>query len=286
MKNYSTILFFAAVLAMAFASCKKSFLDEKPYSSYTPLTLTDSLGLEASAIGLYNLQTGILTYSSAQGWPSVWQVGTDVANATVQQQGIEVPYYNYSQLTATDGAASYIWGKYYALINNANSIIDNTENPATTKIGALGKKQIEAEAKFFRAYAYNNLATLFGGVPLIIHALSAPKTDFTRATLNDVNAQIVSDLTYASANLYELNAGNAKTNAQGKPVSRANKYMAMQLLAEVYLRMGKNDLAEQQAQAVINSGKFSLVKGRYGVRAGGAGDYYSDMFVYGNQRRF
>ena len=285
MKNYSTILIFAAVLATAFASCKKSFLDEKPYSSYTPLTLTDSLGLEASAIGLYNLQTGILTYSSAQGWPSVWQVGTDVANATVQQQGIEVPYYNYSQLTATDGAASYIWGKYYALINNANSIIDNTENPATTKIGALGKKQIEAEAKFFRAYAYNNLATLFGGVPLIIHALSAPKTDFTRATLNDVNAQIVSDLTYASANLYELNAGNAKTNAQGKPVSRANKYMAMQLLAEVYLRMGKNDLAEQQAQAVINSGKFSLVKGRYGVRAGGAGDYYSDMFVYGNQRR-
>ncbi|MGF7037585.1 RagB/SusD family nutrient uptake outer membrane protein [Mucilaginibacter lappiensis] len=285
MKNYSTILIFAAVLATAFASCKKSFLDEKPYSSYTPLTLTDSLGLEASAIGLYNLQTGILTYSSAQGWPSVWQVGTDVANATIQQQGIEVPYYNYSQLTATDGAASYIWGKYYALINNANSIIDNTENPATTKIGALGKKQVEAEAKFFRAYAYNNLATLFGGVPLIIHALSAPKTDFIRATLNDVNAQIVSDLTYASANLYELNAGNAKTNAQGKPVSRANKYMAMQLLAEVYLRMGKNDLAEQQAQAVINSGKFSLVKGRYGVRAGGAGDYYSDMFVYGNQRR-
>ncbi|WPU93727.1 RagB/SusD family nutrient uptake outer membrane protein [Mucilaginibacter sabulilitoris] len=285
MKNHSIILIFAAMLATALASCKKSFLDEKPYSSYTPLTLTDSLGLEASAIGLYNLETGILTYSSAQGWPSVWQVGTDVANATAQQQGIEVPYYNYSQLTSTDGAASYIWGKYYALINNANIIIDNTENPSTTKIGALGKKQVEAEAKFFRAYAYNNLATLFGGVPLITHALSAPKTDFTRASLNDVNAQIVSDLTYASANLYELNAGNAKTNAQGKPVSRANKYMAMQLLAEVYLRMGKNDLAEQQAQAVINSGKFSLVKARYGVRASGAGDYYSDMFVYGNQRR-
>lgn len=59
----------------------------------------------------------------------------------------------------------------------------------------------------------------------------------------------------------------------------------MQLLAEVYLRMGKNDLAEQQAQAVISSGKFSLIKARYGVRAGGTGDYYSDMFVYGNERR-
>jgi hypothetical protein len=61
--------------------------------------------------------------------------------------------------------------------------------------------------------------------------------------------------------------------------------MAMQLLAEVYLRMGKNDLAEQQAQSIISSGKFNLIRSRYGVRAGGAGDYYSDMFVYGNQRR-
>jgi hypothetical protein len=54
------------------------------------------------------------TYSSAQGWPSVWQVGTDVANATANQQGIEVPYYNYAQLTSTDAAAAYIWGNYYA----------------------------------------------------------------------------------------------------------------------------------------------------------------------------
>ncbi|MFC0513569.1 RagB/SusD family nutrient uptake outer membrane protein [Mucilaginibacter angelicae] len=284
MKNYSAILLFAGVLT-AFASCKKSYLDEKPYSSYTPLTVTDSLGMEASAIGLYNLETGILTYSGAQGWPSVWQVGTDVANATAQQQGIEVPYYNYSLLTSQDGAANYIWGKYYALINNANIIIDNAENPSNTKLGPVGKKQVEAEAKFFRAYAYNNLVTLFGKVPLTDHALTVPKTNFTRASLDELNALILSDLTYASTNLSDLNAGTSKTNAQGKPVGRANKYMAMQLLAEAYLRMGKNDLAEQQAQAVINSGKFSLIKARYGVRAGGAGDYYSDMFVYGNERR-
>lgn len=286
MKKYSIILVSISVLITAFASCKKSYLDEKPYSSYTPLTLTDSLGFEAAAVGLYNYESTILTYSSAQGWPSVWQVGTDVANATANQQGIEVPYYNYAQLTSTDGAASYIWGKYYALINNANAIIDNAENPSTTKIGAVGKKQVEAEAKFFRAYAYNNLATLFGKVPLITTPLTTPKTNFVRASLDDVNGLIISDLTYASANLSDLNGpGNVKLNVQGKPIGRANKYMAMQLLAEVYLRTGKNDLAEQQAKAVISSGKFSLIKARYGVRAGGAGDYYSDMFVYGNERR-
>jgi hypothetical protein len=285
MKKYSIILVSISVLITAFASCKKSYLDEKPYSSYTPLTLNDSLGFEAAAVGLYNYESTILTYSSAQGWPSVWQVGTDVANATANQQGIEVPYYNYAQLTSTDGAASYIWGKYYSLINNANIIIASVEDPSNTKLGAKGKSAIDAEAKFFRAYAYNNLATLFGKVPLVTAPLTAPKTDFVRASLDDVNSLIVSDLTYASANLSDLNAGTSKLNAQGKPVGRANKYMAMQLLADAYLRMGKNDLAEQQAQAIITSGKFSLIKARYGVRAGGAGDYYSDMFVYGNERR-
>jgi hypothetical protein len=285
MKKYSIILVSISVLITAFASCKKSYLNEKPYSSYTPLTLNDSLGFEAAAVGLYNYESTILTYSSAQGWPSVWQVGTDVANATANQQGIEVPYYNYAQLTSTDGAASYIWGKYYALINNANIIIASVEDPSNTKLGAKGKSAIDAEAKFFRAYAYNNLATLFGKVPLITAPLTAPKTNFVRASLDEVNNLIVSDLAYASTNLSDLNAGTSKLNAQGKPVGRANKYMAMQLLAEVYLRMGKNDLAEQQAQAVISGGKFSLIKARYGVRAGGTGDYYSDMFVYGNQRR-
>jgi len=285
MKKYSIILTAVAIIIAAFSSCKKNYLDEKPYSSYTPLTLTDSLGFEASLVGLYQLETGFLTYSSRQGWPSVWQVGTDVANSTANQEGIEVPYYNYATLTNTDAAASYTWGKYYSLINNANIIIDGVAGPNVSGLSPNGKKTVEAEARFFRAYAYDNLASLYGKVPLVVHALTAPKLDFVRAPVDDVNAQIVNDLTYAAANLPDVGAISAKFLSNGKPAGRANKYMAMQLLAQVYLRMNKNDLAEQTAQAIISSGKFSLVNSRYGVRAAGAGDYYSDMFVYGNQRR-
>lgn len=59
----------------------------------------------------------------------------------------------------------------------------------------------------------------------------------------------------------------------------------MQLLAEVYLRANKPDLAEQQCNAIINSAKFSLSNARYGVRASQPGDAFSDMFLYGNERR-
>ncbi|WP_342647643.1 RagB/SusD family nutrient uptake outer membrane protein [Mucilaginibacter sp. CSA2-8R] len=283
MKKFSIILGVASALLLGASSCKKSFLDEKPYSSYSPLTVTDSLGFEASLIGLYQYQTGTLTWSSDQGWPSVWQVGTDVANATANQQGVEVPYYNYQQLTSTDRGSSIAWGRYYALINNSNIILDGLTS--ANGVGAVGKRLVEAEAKFFRAYAYNTLATLYGRVPLITKSITGPKTDFTRNSLDEVNTQIVNDLTFAASGLPDLNAVGNRVNAAGKPVSRANKYMAMQLLAEVYLRMGKNDLAEQTAQSIISSGKFNLIRSRYGVRAGGAGDYYSDMFVYGNQRR-
>jgi hypothetical protein len=285
MKKNLTIIAAILMLLMAFISCKKNFLAEKPRSVYAPVTLTDSLGIEASVVGLYQFQTGILTYSNNQGWPSVWQIGTDVANATAQQEGIEVPYYNYALLTNTDNAATYTWGKEYQLISLANIIIDNVEGPLVTGLSAKGKASEDAEARFFRAYAYDQLAILYGGVPLVVHAVTTPQTNYTRAALADVNNQIVADLTYAIANLSDVGGVGSKTNAQGKPAGRANKYQAMQLLAEVYLRMGSYTLAEAQAQAIISSGKFNLVKTRFGVKAGLAGDYYSDLFQYGNERR-
>jgi hypothetical protein len=283
MKKYITILAGLSALFFASSSCKKNFLDEKPYSSYTPLTLTDSLGFEASLVGLYNHVSTIFSWADQQGWPAVWAVGTDIANSTANQQGVEIPYYNYASLTPTDGAAGRTWNRNYILVNRTNIIIDGAENPSVTSLSANGKKAVSAEARFFRAYAYNNLATCFGAVPLVEHALTGPKTDFVRAPLAQVNDFIVADLVFAAANLPDIES--VKTNTKGKLYGRANKFMAMQLLAEVYLRMNKNDLAEQTAQAIINSGKFSLIKARYGVKTSLPGDYFSDMFKYGNERR-
>ncbi len=115
---------------LALASCKKTYLDEKPFSSYAPQTLTDSLGFEASIVGLHNQLSVFFSYSDPQGWPSVWQAGTDIAFVPpTQKQGIEVPYYDYTQLISTDGAASFTWAWAYRMINNANVIINNVENP-------------------------------------------------------------------------------------------------------------------------------------------------------------
>jgi hypothetical protein len=287
MKKTIIIIIGIAAGLQFLSSCKKTFLDEKVYSAYAPETLTDSLGFEASIVGLHNHLSTFFSYSDQQGWPSVWHAGTDIAYVPpTQKQGIEVPYYDYTQLISTDGAASFTWAWAYRMINNTNIIIHNVENPGLGGMTQTNKNSIDAEAKFFRAYAYNMLATLFGKVPLVTAPLTAPKTDFVRASLDSVNNLIIQDLTYAAANLTDVGALASKTNANGKPAARANKYMAMQLLAEAYIRAGKYDLAEQQCNNIISSGKFGLSTTRYGIRASLPGDPFSDMFLYGNERRY
>src|SRR5699024_675537 len=100
-----------------------------------------------------------------------------------------------------------------------------------------GRKQDEAEARFFRGYAYEKLVTFFGPVPLIIDPVVGPKTDFTRPPLDSVNNRIISDLSFAAQYLPDVN--HLKSNANGPMYGRVNKAAAKQELAIAYLRSGK-----------------------------------------------
>jgi starch-binding outer membrane protein, SusD/RagB family len=286
MKKYIKIFIAIVVVLSTTTSCKKTFLDEKIYSSFTPTALSDSLSFEAAIIGIQNQYALWHTLGNSdvnsQGFLCVWQMGTDVAynKAPADLDPFAVPYTNYENLTSTDPASSFVWKWAYNLINNCNTVITKVD---AAPMGQANKNSIKAEASFFRAIAYNTLATLFGKVPIITEPIAGPKTDFTRAPLADVNALITGDLTFAKTNLPSITA--VKSNPKGRMYSRANKSMASQLLAEVYLRTGQNNLAEAECDAVINSGDFNLVTSRYGVKASQPGDAFSDMFIYGNQRK-
>lgn len=289
MKKYIKIIAITFIAFSSLTSCKKTFLDEKVYSSFTPEALKDSLAFEAAIVGIQNQY--VLWHSiqsdafNSQGWLTVWQMGTDVAfnKAIADLDPFSIPYTNYENLTSTDPAAEFAWRWSYTLINNCNMVIANIAKP-TLVMGQVNKNSITAEASFFRAVAYNTLATLFGGVPIITEPITGPKTDFVRAKITEVNNLIINDLTFAKTNLPSIE--NVKTNSKGKIYSRPNRSMASQLLAEAYLRTGGKDaLAEAECDAVINSGNFSLIEARYGIKTGQPGDPFSDMFMVGNQRR-
>jgi len=261
--------------AQLFSSCKKDYLDENPLSLYTPQTvLVDSLGFEAAMAGLQSVVREQYTTDGLQGLLGVMQEGTDVA-IPGQVQGVEVPYYNYALLNSQDQGSAFYWGWAYRTINNANQIIAGAAAaPSTLRQGY--KNRISAEARFFRAYAYDFLATLYGDVPLIDVPVASPRTDFTRTPVATVNDFIVNDLTTAIPSLFDASKAASGRIARGA---------AQHLLGQVYLRMNQPAKAEAVLQTLISSGTYKLISARYGVRTGQAGDYFSDMFVVGNQRR-
>lgn len=268
-----------AAASMAATSCSDSFLDEKIFSTYSP-TVNDS---QSELVGLYRWFAGYYGNSGYQGFHAIFQVGTDVAVAA-SPQGIEIPFYQYGQLTKDATGPAFIWEKLYECITNANLIISKQE-----ALGDKADKAVIAEAKFFRAYCYDQLVTYYGdtkkdlGVPLITEAnTDNPRTDYTRNKITEIDKIIDEDLTYAIENLPNVD--------EAVEQSRANKDMARQLAGQVYLRIGMRDAsyyakAEKVLTDIISSGKYSLVENRYGVFVKEEGDYFADMFRSGNLRR-
>ncbi|MBO9566720.1 MAG: RagB/SusD family nutrient uptake outer membrane protein [Niastella sp.] len=270
------IIRYICIAAILLASCSKSFLDENLQSSYAPQnTLFDSLGFEANITGVMSRVRAQYTTDDDQGLLGAMYLGTDVV-INGQTTSAMFPYVNNETMNATDFAASIYWRWAYTTLNNINLLIRASEDPAITGTSPANKAYVGAEAKFYRAYVYNFLVTLWGRVPLTTTPVDAPKTDYTRAAVSDIDNLIVKDLQEATAILPKAD----KVRKSGRPSSG----MCQQLLAEVYLRMNKPDLAEAAAQAVINSGAYQLVKARFGVKATAPGDYFNDMFIVGNQR--
>lgn len=266
-KLYSVL----ALLSLGALSCSDSFLDEKPYSQYEAGT-GDPSTVENQLLGLHYIYAELWGWSGRQGFLSCWQIGMDITSAGATE-GVENPFYQYADLNSENGGVSYLWERSYQFINNANSIISSVgdENPAAA-----------AEARFFRAYAYNTLVTLWGDVPLLTEPISVPTFNYSRTPVEEVDDLIEQDLEYAVANLPSV--GEAPSE------SRINKDIARQLAAEAYLRMGKRDAsyfekAETMATDIIAGGKYQLIEARYGKYLAEGGDYYRDMFRQGNMRR-
>lgn len=268
--NNIFLIFFAAPFFIGgTTSCSDSFLDEKMYSNYSP----EVEDINAKLIGLHRQYAAIWGMSGQQGFPGCWQVGTDVGSPG-DTQGVEVPFYRYQELNSENAGVSFLWEKLYEIINSSNLLL--------TALGENGDAASKGEAMFFRAYSYNLLVTLWGKVPLVTESTTVPKTDYTREEIAKIDALIESDLIYAMANLPAV--GKAKTE------SRINKDIARQLAGEAYLRMGMRDAtyfkkAEDAVDPIIVEGNYDLVKKRYGKFLAENGDYYSDMFRYGNERR-
>lgn len=156
------------------------------------------------------------------------------------------------------------WNDMYHRINVINIILDEiTDLPHTSENDEAAYWRVQGEAHFLRAWFYFVLANLYGDayspqtcatklcVPLKLSAAvehdKDKDTQFQRATVKEVYAQIIDDLTFAEQ---YLSKSPQKKNHR---LHRATLEAVQLLFSRVSLYMQDWVTAEKKADAVINS---------------------------------
>lgn len=245
-------------------------LNPKSFSTINSVYV-DSPGFEAALAGLY--ATVREQYWHGHVNYALWIVGTDIAMNGTAPTGHTVNQGTYLNINSSIGAYRWIWQLGYQVINRANAIISNAENDGVNWSFNGEKEMVIAEARFIRAWAYKFLVFSFGDIPLLKEEITSPRTDFTRDATSDIWQLIKEDAEYAVQNLPETQA------QKGRLVKAA----AQHFLAETYLVLGENALAEAQAQAVVDNPNYALMRERFGFKAAEDGDVFNDLFEYHNQ---
>jgi hypothetical protein len=260
-------------ISAALSSCSKSFLDEDPLSIYTPEnSLQTSIQYQQATNNLYNgvrnIYLGNINLDTYFGM----YYATDFAyNATDYDPAAKLNAYK-ATMVPSYFIPQGMWTAYYKIITNANLIISQLNK--STQLSEADKNSFLGQALFFRAYSYNVLGNLFGGVPIELNELSGPRYDYVRASREAVYQQCKKDLQQAISLLSNINQ---------VPDGTVNKQIAQHILTEVLISLKDYDGAIASASAVINYPGLSLMNGRFGRRANLPGDAYRDLFEYNNQ---
>lgn len=267
------IIIYLLGVGAVLSSCSKSFLDEDPLSIYTPdNSLQTSTQYQQATNNLYNgvrnINMGNINLDTYFGL----YYATDFAyNATDYDPAAKLNAYK-ATMVPSYFIPQGIWTAYYKIITNANLIISQLNK--STQLSDADKNSFLGQALFFRAYSYNILANLFGGVPIELNELSGPRYDYVRASRDAVYQQCKKDLQQAIGVLSDINQ---------VPDGTVNKQIAKHILTEVLISLKDYDGAIASASEVINFPGLSLMTSRFGKRANLPGDVYRDLFEYNNQ---
>jgi hypothetical protein len=237
MKRYflPTILFF-----LSLAGCKKT-LEEHPQSiaaeSFYNSPAEIEAGLDATYSPLHDQNSLGALYQTQLECYADYMYGRGSHAVLNTYQGLDN-----TNITRVAG----FWGFFYTSIRNANIIIQKA--PLAKSVTDSAKLKYIAEARFMRALNYFYLVRNWAGVPLRTEN-NIDSINLKRSAAADVYAFIVSDLQYAENNLPDV------PRLGGTP----SKWSAKTVLADVYMNTGAYGSARDEALAVIQSKKYSLV---------------------------
>lgn len=257
-------------------SCDEdSFLLEEPKDDiFAENLFTDYDGFVNGLNAIYSLIREDRESQNNVTRAALWQMGTD--NAFVNGgAGTIDPFNDYNDLNSENNLVSSNFNWLYRIINSSNLIINRAENTSVDWMGGndandvINQNKIIAQARLFRAWAYRHLRYGWGAVPLSTQEIDGTtyRNDWERNSVAEINAQMEIDLTFARDNL-----------EMKETTGMVNSAVASTMLAELYLDMGEDEKAEDEALRVIDSDEYELMTERFGVNSSQPGNVFSDLF--------
>jgi hypothetical protein len=287
MKRFKNFILYRLILLMTgslgfFACNNDEFLEETPLDFYSPEN--SYVTVENFEAALYNIyavfRESFYTTRDAFESPRIMVNSTDMVE---YDQNIG----NLANLLTPSSSFVYTayWRPAYRIIYDANVILESSESP-DSELSPEQKLEVQGEARFFRGYMHKMLADIYGGVPIVLQAESAPRRDFVRNTRTEVYQQAAEDLKFAAENLPPI------TEVDDARISNLVAYHA---LAEAHLSLEQWDESIAAASVVIDDPNMALMTTRFGSRVNdefnpdfpwaSGGDPYWDLFRLGNQNR-
>ena len=210
-----------------------------------------------------DIERGILgayaSFQSLSHYGRTYMIFSDLASDNLEHPvdatAVEYAEVDSNSILPENGSISGIWFICYDGINVANNVIDKV--PTISDMTLEEQNAALGELYFIRALNHFNLMNYFGSIPLKLQpTIGVSGLDAPRVPINEVYAQIIEDLTFASVNL--PSSGDKY---------RATSYAAKAILARVYLYKGDYSQAITMASEVIDEGGYTLL------------DAYGDIFA-------
>lgn len=250
MKTHTILSFAAGLLLLSFVTGCEKQLDIQQHGAITvdEFYQTDA-DAESAVANLYSVWRGSFGHRMF-----LFTLLSDDSMRGGSSSNKYAPFAQMASWTFNSGC-TYVRNYYedcYKIIYASNLIIDNI-TPDTDI-----KKQIVAEAKFFRGYAHLHLAALWGEtVPMVDHLLSPDEYHVTNSQPGEVWNLVETDLKDAIAVLPSKKGMNDKT------VTRVTKEAAEVYLGKAYLWQKKYTEAKGEFEKVISSNLYDLWDGSF-----------------------
>ncbi len=239
MKNLNRIIAAFIVLSTLF-SCSENLLDKTPLDRLSPSTFYQNEAQATMALmGIYNALQPNATPSHFYQFDFM----SDNGYCQHQWQGsMEVAEWKTNSSSWAPGAK---WSQDYTIITRANQLMKDISSSSLTE---TIKNQMIAEAKFLRAYAYTDLITYFGDVPLILEVQTLADAYVSRSAKNEVLTAILKDFDDAVTVLPESYS----------KAGRATKGAAIAYKAKALLYNEKWTEAAAAAKQVMDLGVYDF----------------------------